>query len=653
VFQVLIISLEILNSAAYNADALSRGKRTFPAATSSKCTYEKEALKDLVEMLKTVNKMNVFSTRESARILETLSSKYGSVSECDLLIKSILANCKDIIDLRNNGNTNELEEKLQQLQRNLDNVERSASETEATLRQSFENAREALKLELNQSELKRQEIEKNHEQAVMKLVIIHLQNSDVKSALTEFMALKNRDAWTEKLVESAFSDSKVQLPLLAKFVCKINDFTTGYIGINALHKEMDKNNQLEEIETILLYYRTKIFMEDIGFEFLSFELKNNYHELISKLLPHQNSILTSLVREIKSEALDRSKKAVEGVGCIGSKSEEYLLTDVMTLYLRGSSTRLAQFPQLYKFVVAMNSYSSTCYAFAAIWKELKAHDGAGETMEALAVWSYASDITKMQHISDAQCIEIADSRAPAYKETLFSKYENYINNGGKSQIRELHKTYELSYVFDEYVRSLSLIELQNDNYFNKLVDVIDNLPFYYDICSAAATVYERFEASSMLGTYEHFQTLQIAYSWKDSSYGPNKCKEVLDENMPTVFKKLLDGETSNCRLINRYYNEPLYCPTRWYERNSGGITQISTWILNDDDPGQYWNIKAFRGNGVVLTNNYYTKFHLRFLEGSVYGADKDYNLNYDYFRIHSKDDYILLEPTLSKFVLIL
>jgi hypothetical protein len=121
--------------------------------------------------------------------------------------------------------------------------------------------------------------------------------------------------------------------------------------------------------------------------------------------------------------------------------------------------------------------------------------------------------------------------------------------------------------------------------------------------------------------------------------------------MLTVFKKLLDGETSNCKLINRYYNEPLYCTSYWFTRKSGRA--IFTWIPNDDDPDQYWNIEAFRGYGVVLTNNYRTKFHLRFLEGSVYGADEDYNLNYDYFRIHSKDDYILLEPTLSKFVLIL
>jgi len=284
--QLFIISLGIVNADGSNEDAVSRGKRAFPSAKHSNCTFEKEALADVVEILKAVNQTNGFTAEESTKIFQSVSSKYGSVGECDILINSILANCKDIIDLRKNGQSGELEEKLQELQLNLDNVDRSAKQMEANLRREYENSRAALKLELRQSELERRENERRHEKAVMKLVIMQLQNNHVDTAHDEFVALKYRDELAEEFVQSAYSDSRVNLAQLAKFVCRINIFNTGYIGINALYKEMAKHNQLEEKQMILLYYRLKNLEMDDQFASILPELKANYYALVAKMLPY-------------------------------------------------------------------------------------------------------------------------------------------------------------------------------------------------------------------------------------------------------------------------------------------------------------------------------------------------------------------------------
>jgi len=133
------------------------------------------------------------------------------------------------------------------------------------------------------------------------------------------------------------------------------------------------------------------------------------------------------------------------------------------------------------------------------------------------------------------------------------------------------------------------------------------------------------------------------YALMDAS-SISKCESVAAK-MPAVFHRLLYGDTSNCRLINRANNEPFYCPSE--DHIEHGYRRIYTWMKRENDHDQYWRLKvsAKLDEGVYLVNNYYSTFKLRYIHDNVRGSWNDLSPKYDYFRIHTKDDYILLEPT--------
>lgn len=251
---------------------------------------------------------------------------------------------------------------------------------------------------------------------------------------------------------------------------------------------MKKNSQLEEKEMILLYFRLQNLSDYANFVSQTHALQKNYRDLKTKLAPHKQKIMTSLVNDIKKEDFVRPKAVLDIVNSITKwTGEKLFMTDLVNTYI--TSTSLTDFEHLYKFSTKIiSTWSSQCHALAAIWQKLKS-SGSGESMEALAVWSYASEITKVRNIVDAQCLDIASNNAPAYKQTLVSDYNSNIKYGRTSIIKELHAKYWMRYFFNDYISSLSLYELSNNN-FNRLIDTIDDLPWIEDMCFALDAVYQ-------------------------------------------------------------------------------------------------------------------------------------------------------------------
>jgi hypothetical protein len=118
-------------------------------------------------------------------------------------------------------------------------------------------------------------------------------------------------------------------------------------------------------------------------------------------------MLTSLVKEIESGTFNRSQELVDFAKNI-MEGEQLFVFDLMGTYL--SSKKSTQFTELYKFVRSLPTPSIECVALSAIWHKIQA---ARNTMEGLVVWIYASEITRSHHVSEAGCIEIANSPAPA------------------------------------------------------------------------------------------------------------------------------------------------------------------------------------------------------------------------------------------------
>jgi hypothetical protein len=160
-------------------------------------------------------------------------------------------------------------------------------------------------------------------------------------------------------------------------------------------------------------------------------------------------------------------------------------------------------------------------------------------------------------------------------------------------------------------------------------------------------------------TFEHFQTLQTVKKMIDNpsfkniadKFAKSKCESVV-AIIPPVFHQLLYGDTSNCSLLNRHYeNELLFC-TSLESTDEFGYRNIYTSTPKADAADQFWNIRVSLNvtYGVFLRNNYHNNIDLRFVDDSVRGSYQNLDVQLDYFRIQIKDnDYILLEPTSSKF----
>lgn len=122
------------------------------------------------------------------------------------------------------------------------------------------------------------------------------------------------------------------------------------------------------------------------------------------------------------------------------------MTDLVKNYF--VSGGFSSFRQLYNFAKQLGTWSTTCQALLPMYIELQA-SSAGQSLEALAVWSYASEIAKARNIVNAQCQELANE-TPAYKQTLVTYYNHNIKYARTININELHRKYNMNYFFGDY-----------------------------------------------------------------------------------------------------------------------------------------------------------------------------------------------------------
>jgi hypothetical protein len=516
---------------------------------------------------------------------------------------------------------------------------------------------DALRKEHEKGEAESKELERKLTEITKRFVKSHLKNGndDVDSAVDELEALGNKDEWAETLVKLIFHDSKVSLQHLTSFVCKIQNFSTSYIAINALYEKLEDFDRLEEIEVVVLFYKIHYLVEDTSFKLQSAELQQNILGLKQRLEKNKHEVMNSLVDNIKNGEFERPNSVRNQTTQFDDGADKFYFMDLVKLYLK--STSLDEFPHLNDFILSLPTYISQCIAQETIWQELQV-SGHNDTMEALVVWMRASEITKARNSSNDQCLEIADSPAPAYEQTLISNYKNFIKNGRILEIIDLHGKYDITYFLANYIYSLSKLEMQNEN-FNKLIAAINALPHIEDVCIAASAVYEQLENFEMSETFEHFQTLQTVkkmmtdenYKSMTDKFAKSKCESVV-AIIPPVFHQLLYGDTSNCRLLNRQYDsEPLFC-TSLKSTDEFGYRNIYLSTSKEDAADQFWNLRVSLNVtlGVFLRNNYHKNIDLRFVNDNMRGSNHNLDELLDYFRIQIKDnDYILLEPTSSKF----
>jgi hypothetical protein len=360
-------------------------------------------------------------------------------------------------------------------------------------------------------------------------------------------------------------------------------------------------------------------------------------------------IVNIIVNNIKSRAFNRSSDMMNVTQTLSLEDAESFDADVVKQYLHRTTDEY--FAMFLDFIQLSNSYTMICNFYMAIWHDLQSNS-EGQTMEALMVWTHASEIVESRNILGTRCSDIADGSAPGYRQTLYAKYSDCIKNGKTGEIRILHEKYEMRYFFAVYIQSLGYKEIK-DNML-KIFDTVKALPFVEDMCFTAASVYNELidlNYTKSIGTFEHFQTLFFVKEMMSRSdyatldtFSKTKCESVFGTT-PKIFQKILTANMSKCSILNRYYQYEALCGASFVNPENG-YRNIYSGTLMPDDVHKLWYI-TMHSTGMYLTN--YGNFRLRYVGGNVRGTgttEQETDLQLESFHIRAlDDDYILLEPS--------
>jgi hemerythrin superfamily protein len=371
--------------------------------------------------------------------------------------------------------------------------------------------------------LRTQQLEKNIQRSTMKVSLLYLKYGRADYAYSVFLDLPNHLDFLDEFIASVYWNSTVELYHLTDFIYQYQYLGAMHTGINFLYEQMKKKNQSEQRETIPLYYKVQeVVCEPNINNFYQPDDQKQFHALNSKLTPIKEQIVNTIVNDIKSRKFNRSIDMMDITEILSFQHAGSFFSDVFKQYL--ASTKSTQFsfsPELLDFIQNLNLYSTICKFYGAIWEELRTSSN-NETMEALVVWSHASEIKCSVESTryNYHCWKIAAKRAPAYRKTLFSIYTDYIKKGKTEEIRNLHEKYRMRNILANYIISLSSNEFQI--LIIKLLDAISALPYVADKCFATSAVSKKIllmnqTNPTMIGSMEHLQTLQIVKRTMNSS----------------------------------------------------------------------------------------------------------------------------------------
>jgi hypothetical protein len=490
-----------------------------------------------------------------------------------------------------------------------------------------------------------------YQQAVMRLTVFHLKNGKIEFAYNEFKELEMDDLFVKEFIKSTYSNETLTLLQLASLICRSYLFTSVYTATNTLYEEMANKKQLLNRQIIIpLYYKIESLIDDVNFHLQAPEFRTKFLKLNNQLSQQKVQIVKLFADEILVRKYDSHEYTLTVMESLSLLDAALFQADVMNVYL---ASNLTNYSQLFKFITTLTSYTMICNFYATIWQTLRTKNSS-ESMEALAIWIHASEITQMRNISDTLCTPISNRKVPPeYKSAFVSEYKNYILKKDYSKINDLHKKYRLNYFVMDFINNLELSELLNEKYVKLITYLVSNPIKRGDGCYAAAAAHTKFEAFGKLGSYENFQILKSTREFVHGSsldkISRPYCKSAR-ENLPAIFLKLLSEKTSNCSVRNRFYaEETLLCAN--FNSTEDGYRTIYTTPLQFADASQFWNMQFSKVNkGIYFKNKYHNNITLRYIKDNVRGSDKALDKEFDYFRIHAVDeDYIMLEPADGEF----
>jgi len=384
--------------------------------------------------------------------------------------------------------------------------------------------------------------------------------------------------------------SKDNLKNTIEFVTKAVDSPRlKFVGYKAIYEEMKFRGHTTEIEILLLQKA----VEELKFE------GTNFAKTCDELRDDRNKIIDMIVEEIGNKDSSLSEKINTKLG------EEILDLNIPHAIDKFFTGKLENMVLIIQYSKKLTKFSNSICIIEATFKQLE-NINILDSEQALHLWAHAKYTIECemkfpnieQNIKNI-CIETCE-KLSRNKVAFFEIYEQYIKNTNKDKLTNLHiENPHLSSILPEFIEYY-----HSDGNLKNILNLIKaaNAITKYDATGALLyNFYKEMEKRHQLATFEAFQLFQelkVTTNYtnfeKSVSEGKHFVKDLdaLRKKVPKCIKNLLWGDTKKCRIVNKYFAEPLF--------SSDGDDKVFTWVPRKWREEQFWNI-SIENNSALIT----------------------------------------------------
>ncbi|XP_059477644.1 uncharacterized protein LOC132197998 [Neocloeon triangulifer] len=474
------------------------------------------------------------------------------------------------------------------------------------------------------------------------MILQYIDEGKIEWASNAFLRLpENRDELLAGIISKAYNGSTAKLLKVTKFADSVKYFNSEKIAFDTLYKEMEKNGHLSEKEVFYQYCVLSRISNAPFFKAQDGPLKNALLTLKSKFAAKKEVFLNSLALEIYQDYKNQKSKQVFELF-----QYSYSECFVPELVQKLMSSQSIEFKTIISHSLETPGKKQQCIYLEELKKGLESR-GKKDSLEDLVVWTSAKynlfnttggDLSSDRYSEKCKAIY---EQPPISKLRFHDQYISKVAQGSVDDIKKWHQDYPIMRFFlADVIQSLPKDQVQKSNV-NKWANFFEQLPLE-DKCLSAKTLLDQLEKFSLLKGHEHFRIANVLM--KNGEY--NKFCSVVKDSLPRVFEQLISGKTGNCRLINRFYSEPLYCTSVLRSDELG--RKIYTWVSKENAADQHWRVQIRPSDARVSFFNIERERQLRHVQGKIVRGGGNGLTDKDYFQLAAVDgDYLVIESSVE------
>jgi len=453
-------------------------------------------------------------------------------------------------------------------------------------------------------------------------VRLNILSGNISVARDEFESLENRDKLITDLMRNFFRGNRSNLDDELKFTYELRRYFSLVVkAARTLFDAMENYGQVMEMKKQLIYLYCLVLKikDDSNFDSVQLELKKQYFYLKKDMDLHAKKLRKGFESDIYSESWDKLK---EMHVYLGNDLTNVFAAELGKEYYQnhrqfGEETAVQSLLMYMEFLPNLENW---CYLLESTYQAMKVN-GEENSRAAFHLWLWSRYLlyqARGEKSTDSwnQKCKIVYDQGSGLKQKYVEEYANLLfKDKNFITLQNRHKSFiSTKCILPDVILSLNSNSFNfNKEEFQNLVKLINDLPWIPDVCLVLGAAHDLLKNLQKLNESENLQILKIAHlmmtheNYKNVvGYFKGECERVKSA-AAEVFVQLLWNKTSDCKLVNRFYGEPLYV-TGDSLKTSDGNRFIYTWTPKSDDISQSWEVYFLFPEGKVWFRNINARF---------------------------------------------